>query len=203
MHLFHYHLVTSKVRLLEARYLGKLGFELIGRYGWRGESSHWFEAGTAWEDLDKIGFRLRLVEIGRGAVNVVLQPGHWDVPRVDHLGVALAEEDYETVLDRARDLGLKIQDHPGKRTFITTEAGYRLEVHPPREWLEELLGSTAELALSELHLLADEPEAKAAVLAELLETERDGTSVHLGEAVVRFLPGGPQGRPQLHAELLT
>ena len=98
VHLFHYHLVTSKVRLLEARYLGKLGFELIGRYGWRGESSHWFEAGTSWEELDKAGFRLRLVEVGRGAVNVVLQPGHWDVPRVDHLGIALEEEDYENVL---------------------------------------------------------------------------------------------------------
>src|SRR4029079_2538513 len=133
VYLFHYPLVTSKVRLLEARYLGKLGFELIGRYGWRGESSHWFEAGTSWEDLDKIGFRLRLVEIGRGAVNVVLQPGHWDVPRVDHLGIALAEDDYETVLDRARDLGLKIQDHQGKRTFITTEARSLIAVAHTRD----------------------------------------------------------------------
>ena len=47
MHLFHYHLVTSKVRPLEGRYLGKLGFELIGRYGWRGESSQWFEPGIS------------------------------------------------------------------------------------------------------------------------------------------------------------
>src|SRR5262249_27259711 len=31
--LFHYHLVTSKVRQAEARYLGKLGFELVARYG--------------------------------------------------------------------------------------------------------------------------------------------------------------------------
>ncbi len=29
MQLFHYHLVTSKVRLVEARYIGKLGFDLI------------------------------------------------------------------------------------------------------------------------------------------------------------------------------
>jgi hypothetical protein len=123
LHLFHYHLVTSKVRLLEARYLGKLGFSLVGRYGWRGESSHWFEAGTSWEELDQMGFRLRLVEVSRGAVNVVLQPGHWDVPRVDHLGFALDDEEYDGTLDRAADLGLKIQDHPGKRTFIATEAG--------------------------------------------------------------------------------
>jgi hypothetical protein len=57
--------------------------------------------------------------------------------------------------------------------------------------------------LAELHLLADNPEAKAAVLAELLDSEPDGTSVHVGDSVVRFLPGGPQGRPQLQAELLV
>jgi len=203
VHLFHYHLVTSKVRLLEARYLGKLGFELIGRYGWRGESSHWFEAGTSWEDLDKIGFRLRLVEVGRGAVNVVLQPGHWDVPRVDHLGIALEEDDYETVLDRARDLGLKIQDHPGKRTFVTTEAGYRLEVHPPRDWVDDALAQADELQIGELHLRAHDPEEKAVALSEILLLEREGTSVHLGESIVRFLPAGPEGRPELVAEVLA
>jgi hypothetical protein len=203
VHLFHYHLVTSKVRLLEARYLGKLGFELIGRYGWRGESSHWFEAGTSWEELDKMGFRLRLVEVGRGAVNVVLQPGHWDVPRVDHLGIALEEDDYETVLDRARDLGLKIQDHPGKRTFVTTEAGYRLEVHPPRDWVDDALAQADELQIGELHLRAHDPEEKAVALSEILLLEREGTSVHLGESIVRFLPAGPEGRPELVAEVLA
>ena len=39
-----------------------------------------------------MGFRLRLIELGRGAVNVVLQPGRWDVPRPDHLRIALDEE---------------------------------------------------------------------------------------------------------------
>jgi hypothetical protein len=203
VHLFHYHLVTSKVRLLEARYLGKLGFELIGRYGWRGESSHWFEPGTSWEELDGMGFRLRLVEVGRGAVNVVLQPGHWDVPRVDHLGIALEEEDYETILDRARELGLKIQDHPGKRTFVTTEAGYRLEVHPPRDWVDDALAQAEDLQIGELHLRAHDPEEKAVALSEILLLERDGTSVSLGESIVRFLPAGPEGRPELVAEVLA
>jgi hypothetical protein len=201
--LFHYHLVTSKVRLLEGRYLGKLGFELIGRYGWRGESSQWFEPGTSWEDLDAMGFRLRLVELGRGAVNVVIQPGHWDVPRVDHFGIALDEGDYETVIDRAGELGLKIQDHPGKRTFITTEAGYRLEVHPPRDWIEEALSQADDLHLDEIHLRANDPEEKAVALAEILDLDRTATEVFVGDTVVRFLPGGPEGRPELVAEVLT
>jgi hypothetical protein len=203
LHLFHYHLVTSKVRLLEGRYLGKLGFELIGRYGWRGESSQWFEAGTPWEELDAMGFRLRLVELGRGAVNVVLQPGHWDVPRVDHLGIALDEDEYDAVVERAGELGLKIQDHPGKRTFVTTEAGYRLEVHPPRDWIEDALSQADDLALSEIHLRANDPEEKAVALSEILQVERSHADVTVGEALVRFLPEGPEGRPELVAEVLA
>ena len=203
MQLFHYHLVTSQVRQVEARYVGKLAFELVARHGRIGDDYQSFEAGVSWEELDRIGFKLRLSEVERGAVNVVVQPGQWELPRVDHLGLALDEEEFAEVIDRAVERELRIQAHGGRRTFIATNAGYRLEVHPPREWLDELLRSTDELKLSELHLLADDPEAKAVVLAELLESERDGTSVHVGDSVVRFLPGGPQGRPQLHAELLT
>jgi hypothetical protein len=201
--LFHYHLVTSKVRVLEGRYLGKLGFELIGRYGWKGESSQWFEPGTSWEDLDEMGFRLRLVELGRGAVNVVLQPGHWDVPRVDHLGIALEEEEFEAVIDRATEFGLKVQDHPGKRTFVTTEAGYRLEVHPPRDWIEDALGQGDEYRLAEIHLRASDPEEKAVALAEILDLERTATEVFVGVSLVRFLPDGPEGRPELVAEVMA
>ncbi|MDQ3890543.1 MAG: hypothetical protein M3312_08340 [Actinomycetota bacterium] len=203
MHLFHYHLVTSKVRLLEARYIGKLGFNLIARYGWVGDSSHWFEPGTSWEELDEMGFRLRLIELGRGAVNVVLQPGHWDRPRVDHLGVALDEDAYLAALERASDLDLKIQDHPGKRTFIATDAGYRLEVHPPRDWIDEALARAHELRLAELHLRADSPEKKAGALAEIFELERRDGDVVLGETLVRFVPGGPEGRPELAGEVLS
>lgn len=202
MQLFHYHLVTSKVRLLEARYLGKLGFELIGRYGWRGETSHWFEPGTSWDELDGMGFRLRLVEIGRGAVNIVLQPGHWDVPRVDHLGFALALDEFDETVDRAAELGLKVQDHPGKRTFIATEVGYRLEVHPPRDWIEAALAESDDLRLTEIQLRAQDPEEKAVALAEILGVERESASVEVGGTVVRFLPDGPEGRPELVAEVL-
>ena len=202
MQLFHYHLVTSRVRQVEARYIGKLAFGLVARHGRIGEDYQSFEAGVSWEELDLMGFKLRLSELERGAVNVVVQPGQWELPRVDHLGLALDEEEFADVIDRAVERELRIQAHGGRRTFIATNAGYRLEVHPPREWLDDLLGSTAELQLSELHLLADDPEAKAMALAGLLESERDGTSVHVGEAVVRVLPGGPQGRPQLQAELL-
>src|SRR3954453_4300354 len=101
VHLFHYHLVTAKVREVEARYVGKLGFTLVARHGRIGEDTTSFEAGYGWDELDRMGFKLRLTELERGAVNVVVQPGQWDVPRVDHLGIALDEDDFAATPPRA------------------------------------------------------------------------------------------------------
>ena len=200
MHLFHYHLVTSELRDVEARYVGKLGFELVARYGRVGEEAVAAEPGVSWERLAADGFKLRLSEVERGAVNVVIQPGHWRIPRVDHLGVALDEDEFHAVLERASDQGLRIQEHGGRRTFVSTNAGYRLEVHPPREWIDELLGRSDELRLTELVLRADDPATKAEALAAVLALPYDRTSVMIGGALVRFLPDGPEGRPELNAE---
>jgi len=199
--LFHYHLVTSKVREVEARYLGKLGFDLVARHGRIGEEVTSFESGHGWQDLDSMGFKLRLTELERGAVNVVVQPGQWELPRVDHLGFALDEDEFIETLARADVRELRIQEHGGRRTFVSTNAGYRLELHPPREWLDELLEKDDVLRLAELQLRADDPELKAAALGELLAVPYARDSVEIGESLVRFVPEGPQGRPQLHAEL--
>jgi hypothetical protein len=201
--LFHYHLVTSKVREVEARYVGKLRFNLVARHGRIEEDTTSFEAGTGWDELDRIGFKLRLTELERGAVNVVVQPGQWELPRLDHLGFALDEDDFIATLARADMRELRIQEHGGRRTFVTTNAGFRLELHPPREWLDELLAAESELKLAELQLRADDPELKAAALGEILEVPYTRDSVTVGETLVRFLPDGPQGRPQLHAELFV
>ena len=201
MELFHYHLVTSDVRDVEARYLGKLGFRLIARYGRMGEDQVHFEAGVSWEQLERTGFRHRLSELERGAVNVVVQPGQWSLPRVDHLGVALGDDEFHEVLERATLRRLRVQEYPGRRTFIATDAGYRVEIHPQRDWIDELLENADELRLQELHLRADDPVAKAEALIELLEVDGSDGEVVLGGTTVRFLPDGPRGRPELHAEV--
>ena len=200
MQLFHYHLVTSQLRDVEARYLGKLGFGLVARHGRIGDEHVSVEPGVSWEKLDHDGFKLRLSELERGAVNVVVQPGHWRVPRVDHLGVALDEEEFQAVLARATQWNLRVQEHGGRRTFVATNAGYRIEIHPPREWIDDLLEGQEELRVSELQLRADEPEAKAGALADILGVELEESSVRIGDAVVTFLAGGPEGRPELHGE---
>jgi hypothetical protein len=200
---FHYHLVTSRPRAVEARYVGKLAFDLVARYGRIGEETATFEAGTGWDELDRLGFKLRLAELERGAVNVVVQPGQWKLPRVDHFGVALDDDELEAALERAAERELQVQEHGGRRTFVATGAGYRLELHPPRDWLDDLLAAGDELRLSELHLRADDPHAKATALADLFDLEVRGAAVEIGPTVVRFVPGGPQGRPELEAELFT
>lgn len=201
MQLFHYHLVTSRVREVEERYLAKLGFNLVARHGRLGEEPLSFEPGTSWEELDEMGFRLRLTELQRGSVNVVVQPGHWAVPRVDHVGIALEEGEYKAVLERASLLGRRVQEQGGRRTFIATPSGYRLEVHPPREWIDALLAARDEFSLVELRLRADSPEAKAGALAELLGLDPENGGVAVGNTSVSFLPGGPEGRPVLDSEL--
>jgi hypothetical protein len=200
VHLFHYHLVTSQLRDVEARYLGKLGFDLVARYGRVGDEHVAVESGVSWEKLDHDGFKLRLSELERGAVNVVVQPGHWRIPRVDHLGVALDEEEFHAVLARALEWNLRVQEHGGRRTFVATNAGYRLEVHPPREWIDDLLDDGHDWSLGELQLRADEPETKAGALADILGLEARDNAVEVGDAVVRFLAGGPEGRPELYGE---
>ena len=142
-----------------------------------------------------MGFRLRLVELSRGAVNVVLQPGHWEHPRVDHIGVALDDDGYTEALERAADLGLKIQDHPGKR-----------HVHRHRGRLPAR-GAPA----ARLDRRARRPERRAA--ARRAPPARAGPGGEggrargdprrrparfrrlVGDTLVRFQDGGPEGRP--------
>ena len=200
MQVFHYHLVTSEVRDVEARYLGKLGFELVARYGRVGDEHVAVDPGTSWQKLDNDGFKLRLSELERGAVNVVIQPGHWRIPRVDHIGVALDEQEFQDVLARAMQWNLRVQEHGGRRTFVATNAGYRLEIHPPRDWIDELLEAVEQFRLTELQLQADEPELKAGALADLLGLEMRNDAVLVGDTLVRFLRGGPEGRPELSGE---
>ena len=203
LHLFHYHLVTSNVREVEGRYLARLGFRLVARYGRIGEEQVHYEACVSWEELEQLGFRHRLSELERGAVNVVVQPGQWPLPRVDHLGVALDDDEFHDVLERAAELHFRVQEYPGRRTFVATDAGYRVEVHPQRDWIDEVLANADELRLSELQLRADDPHAKANALVRLLDALGADGEVEVGEATVRFLEGGPRGRPELYAELFA
>jgi hypothetical protein len=194
MRLVHYHLVSSSVRALEARYLGKLGLRLVARYGRIGEERCAYEAGIPWEALDRIGFKARETELEGGGVNVVVQTGQWSHPRLDHLGLVGNEELLAELVRRAERRGLATQSLAGgRRTSIATGAGLRLEYA-----LGDEEGEAP--ALTELHLRTDAPGPRAKALASLLGTKADGTQLEVGGTLVRFIEGGPRGRPELWAE---
>ncbi len=112
----------------------------------------------------------------------------------------LDEDDFQAVLLRATHWNLPVQERGSRRTFVSTNAGYRIEVHPPRDWIEELLDRSEEFSLDELQLKTDRPDQKAGVLADILGLDLQRDAVEVGETIVRFLPGGPEGRPELYAE---
>ena len=107
------------------------------------------------------------------------------------------------MMERAQKLELRVQEYPGRRTFVATGAGYRVEVHPPREWIDDLLSEADTMRLAGLRLKSEDPGAQAAALADLFDVVMDDHSVHVGEAFVRFVEGGPPGRPQLDGELFA
>ena len=59
-----------------------------------------------------------------------------------------------------------------------------------------------ELRLGELHLRAQDPVEKAVALSEILGVDRLNSDVLVGDTLVRFEGGGPEGRPELVAEVL-
>ena len=188
--LFHYHLATARERDVEAAYLAR-GFEFVARFGRIGPERRSFEASHSWEELDALGFRLRLTQLDRDGVEVVVQPGKWSPPRVDHVGVFVSIEEHAAALQRAADLGLAIQERGGRRTFVGTGAGLRVELrHDPG-------GSVASL---ELRLVASDPGELSSALATVLGLSATGERLTLDKSTIRFLPGGPAGRPQFAAD---
>ena len=195
LQLFHYHLVTSKVRL-EARYLGKLGFGLLGRYGWRGETSEWFEPARRGARFDRL--RLRLVELAGSRERR---------PPARPLG-APARRPHRRDAGRGRlHRGARAGGRSASR-FRTTRASGRSS--PPRRGT----GSRCIRPRLDRRARREERRAEAQSFTSARRTRRRRRSrskssgrppdsdVLVGDTLVRFQGGGPEGRPELVAEVL-
>ena len=191
MQLFHYHLATNRVRDHEQRYVEDLGFRLVARHGSLGSRAIAAGPEREWPELEQLGFQHRLTELERDGVNVVVQPGRWEPPLVDHVGVLATQAELELVLGRATASGSHVQERNGRRTFVTTGAGYRLELRTDR---------ACAVAPFSVSLAAEDAAAAAAALGALLDLEPRRNAIEVGRGVVRFLPGGQSGRPRLAGE---
>jgi hypothetical protein len=184
--LYHVQLETADVAPLEARIV-QGGFHLVARYGYLGRDHRRFEPEVSWDELGRLGVRLRLVELERGAVNVVVMRAKWPTVTVGHVGFSAGTGEREAALLRAGELELRVRGE-GFRLFVPAGRRFELELtdHERFRYDEH---SRRELSIGSLELACPEPE----------EAERVATAV-LGPddaARLRFLPGAD--RPELRA----
>ena len=173
---------------------------LIARYGRIGEETTSFESGVSWEELDSRGFKLRLSELERGAVNVVVQPG--PVARA-------ARRPHRPRVRRGRvRRGARACGRAG-----APRAGARRPAHLRRDRRRLPVGGApaAGLARRARRPRARVPPRRAPPSFRRPGAEgggagrprsacaRSAATSRSGESLVRFVPGGPQGRPELHA----
>ncbi|SEP20479.1 hypothetical protein SAMN04487948_12120 [Halogranum amylolyticum] len=121
--LFHLHYNTPDVDGLEAA-LADVGLPLHRRFGW--DDGEFTSLGP--DERRPTEWRLRLETLRRGAVDLTLAPGRRF--RFDHLGVVTSE--FDAVVDRVRRAeseGWSVRDSDGRRPFVITPWGFRVEVH--------------------------------------------------------------------------
>jgi hypothetical protein len=165
--LYHVHFDVPDVRAAEAEWEDR-GFPVVARFGYVGKEHRRFERETGWTELAKLGVRLRLVELERGAVNVVLMPSRFPEVRLGQVGFATTAEEQRAALDRGADAGARIRNG-GFRSFVSSgqRFDFELTAHERHDYGQEAL---EELRLEELVVRCADP-AKAAALARVVAGE--------------------------------
>ena len=203
VHLFHYHLVTSQLRDVEARYLGKLGFDLVAplrpdrRRARRGRAR-----ASPGRSSTTTASSSALSELERGSVNVVVQPGHWR----SRGSTTSASRSTRTTSRRCSAARCS-----GTCACRSTAAAGRSSRRTPATGSRSTRRASGSTSCSTQERRArgspscscapTSPATKAGALADILGLRRDGTTPSTSAStIVRFLPGGPEGRPELYGE---
>jgi hypothetical protein len=175
--LYHVHFDVADVQAAEAEWEER-GFGVVARFGYVGKEHRRFEPETEWEELAELRVRLRLVELERGAVNVVLMRSRFPELRLGQVGFATSAAEQRAALDRAQAAGARIRNG-GFRSFVPSgqRFDFELTAHERHEYGPDAL---EELRLEELVVRCADPE-KADALARVVagdEAQR-----------LRFVPG--------------
>lgn len=170
--LFHVHFfvpnMTQGVREMERFYQENLSYKVVARYGYIDDAHQRFSPDVRWEELEAQKFRLRLVELERGAVNQVLMPSQFSSAVMEHFGILLEESDYEHAFSIAKSKQLRFK-RDAMRSFIYTPFGFAVELQlVPQDRYTYTEADFNKLQVESLALGAKEPEKAAEMLAELL-----------------------------------
>lgn len=191
--LFHLHYNTPDVDGLEAA-LADVGLPLHRRFGW--DEGEFTSLGP--DERRPAAWRLRLETLQRGAVNLTLAPGRRF--RFDHLGVVTS--DFDHVVDRvsASD-DWSIRDPDGRRPFVMTPWGFRVETHPVDGDVASELGSWETARLLDVRLVV--PTGATAAVKSGLEAvfgSIQGLSVEGGDVERATVPAFTIGGTSFPAE---
>jgi hypothetical protein len=161
--LFHVHFEVPDVPAAEADLEGD-GFRVKARFGYVGREHRRFEPD---EPLD--GARLRLSELERGAVNVVLMPSRFPERRLGHFGVAVSPAEHTAVLERAAELGLRTKPDE-VRSFIGIDRQLQLELSDAGRYAYDDEAQAA-LRIESLEIACGNPDDATTRLRELVGPE--------------------------------
>jgi hypothetical protein len=158
--LFHVHFEVPDVATAEAE-LESDGFRVKARFGYVGREHRRFAPD---ESLD--GARLRLSELERGAVNVVLMPSRFPERRLGHFGVAVEPDEHAAVLERAEQLGVRTKPDE-VRSFVGLDRQLQLELSDARRYAYDGT-ALGELRIERLEIACANPGEATDRLHELV-----------------------------------
>jgi hypothetical protein len=167
MLLYHVHFDVPNVQAAEAEWEER-GFPVVARFGYVGAEHRRFERETGWDELADLGVRLRLVELERGAVNVVLMRSRFREQRLGQIGFAVREEEQRAALDRAAASGARVRGR-GFRSFVASgqRFDFELTAHERHEYGPDALD---ELRLKGVVVRCADPD-RARDLAQIVAGE--------------------------------
>ncbi|HEU0193573.1 MAG TPA: hypothetical protein VFQ71_05200 [Gaiellales bacterium] len=168
MLLHHVHLLVPDVPAVEEEYAGA-GFAVVARYGYVGQEHEGFGPEVGWDELRRRGFRLRLVELEQGAVNVVLMPARFPERRLGHIGAVADVDERDRALAAADRLGRSTRGGD-VRKFVRTGGGFELELTDSGR-ADSILAGTERLRIERLEIACPDTAAAAETLQATLDPE--------------------------------
>lgn len=188
---FHLHFNTPNVSAAERR-LESTGLPLRRRFG-RIDGEF-----AALDPSDEVpdDFQLRLQTHQRGYVNLTVAPGRR--PHFDHLG--LCTDEFDAIVERVNGVGWSIRDSEGRRPFVMTPWGFRVELHRDGSDVESDLGAWADAHPAEIRLAVPDPDAVREGLESVFGAV-PGLAVERGERERAWVPSFRVGGGAVEADV--
>jgi len=132
--LFHYHFWTPFLEETEQFYQAN-GFRVSLRMGKYKGDFETFNPPLTWNDFREKNIVFRIIEMRKGAVNITFGYGKKII--FDHIGFLVSKEEHDVICHNANKMNWEV-DIGGRRTFIATPYGFRIELQTRKEVVDNV-----------------------------------------------------------------